>query len=266
MVYRVDELTENGINPITNSDYDASWIILKLTDSGAYELMCGCVYGCAYTIKISRRMCAHWPFAVGDFIGFNEANEKNMIVVMSEAERELAEEVYRGYTFRDPFLRDDEPAVLIHSTPLQNWQKIKQDGMLKSWNRLKAEQADWEEQPIGHRLGDPPDFSDYIMFGRGVTGEIIVNSTQKNEITMDVDTEYQTGARLYFDAGRMAEDGLLVRDGAHLKVKDHLPLVPYLIWAADWQTLGLKSQVSTPKAFAEMADRQFQVSFKEYQL
>ena len=47
------------------------------------------------------------------------------------------------------------------------------------------------------------------MFGDGVTGEIVVNSKQQGKIVMSTDAEYLTGARLYFDAKRMAHDGLL---------------------------------------------------------
>ena len=50
----------------------------------------------------------------------------------------------------------------------------------------------------------PTDFSDYIMFGDGITGEIIVNSKQQGKIVMDENSEYLTGARLYFDAQKMA--------------------------------------------------------------
>lgn len=115
-----------------------------------------------------------------------------------------------------------------------------------------------EEHPIGAQLGDPADFRDYIMFGGGVTGEIVVNSKQQGKILMDTNAEYLTGARLYFDAKRMAQDGLLVRDGCHLKVKDTLPLTPYLIYVATWDVVGLESQVSTPRFFAEKADMQFE--------
>lgn len=51
---------------------------------------------------------------------------------------------------------------------------------------------------------------------------------------------------------------MLVRDGCHLKVKGMLPLKPYLIWTATWEMIGLSSQVSTPKIFAEQADKQFE--------
>ena len=75
---------------------------------------------------------------------------------------------------------------------------------------------------------------------------------------MDIDVEYKTGARLYFDAEKIAKDGLLVRDGAHIKVKDFLPLEPYLIWVGTWDSVGLKSQISTPRIFAELSNKTFE--------
>ncbi len=264
MLYRVDKLSENNINPITGHGYDCSWRILMLTESLDYQQMCGSNNGCAYTVKISRYKYKEWKMAVGDFIGFCEANRKNALLVMSEADLNFAKEHYKGHGYNEPVLRNYEPSVLVHSTPMNCWDLIKHDGMLKSWNLLKTEKVYTEEQPIGIQLGDPPDFSDYIMFGGGVTGEIVVNSKQQGKIVMDADAEYLTGARLYFDAKRMAQDGLLVRDGCHLKVKDILRLEPYLIWTATWKNIGLMSQVSTPKNFAQRADRQFQSVLKNY--
>lgn len=262
MIYRVDEFVENRINPITACEYDKSWIILILTDSNDYEKMCGSNNECAYTVKISHTKCKDWKMAIGDFISFCESNGKNAILVMSETELNTVKEIYKDHSYNEPLLRDNEPAILIHSTPMQNWERIKCDGMLKSWNRLKKENAIDEEQPIGIRLGDPMDFSDYIMFGEGVTGEIVVNSKQLGIIEMDIDTEYLTGARMYFDAKKMAQDGLLIRDGCHLKVKHILPLNPYLIWTATWKNIGLDSQVSTPKIFSQKCDEQFKNIFK----
>lgn len=259
MIYRLNRLTENSINPITGCEYDSSWIILMLTDSKDYQMMCGGSNGCAYTIKISRIQHKDWKTAVCDFIDFNEANGKNAILVMSVEELESAQNYYNGHKYNEPFLRENEPSVLIHSTPMSSWELIRRDGMLKSWNKLKTEKAIDEENPIGIKLGDPIDFSDYIMFGGGITGEIVVNSKQQSRIVMDENAEYLTGARLYFDARRIAQDGLLVRDGCHLKVKDILPLKPYLIWTATWDVIGLSSQISTPKIFAEQADKQFQI-------
>lgn len=264
MIYRLDRLAENSINPITGQTYDDSWIILMLTDSPDYQQMCGSNRSCAYTIKISRSKYTNWKMAVGDFIGFSEANEKNAVLVMTEADFKAAESHYKGHRYDESFLRDYETTVLIHSTPMNSWEQIKHDGMLKSWNMLKSEKDIAEGRPIGVWLGDPMDFSDYIMFGGGVTGEIVVSSKLQGKIVMDTNVEYLTGARLYFDAKKMAQDGLLVRDGCHLKVKDMLPLKPYLIWAATWETIGLASQISTPKIFAEQADKQFQSISKLY--
>ena len=266
MIYRVDRLSENSINPITGHEYDNSWLILMLTDSLEYQQMCGSSNGCAYTIKISRSQCKNWKMAVGDFLGFSEANAKNAILVMSEADVKSAKNHYEGHRYNEPLLRENEPSILVHSTPMNRWEQIKRDGMLKSWNILKTEKVVTEDQPIGIQLGDPIDFSDYIMFGDGVTGEIVVNSKQQGKIVMSTDAECLTGARLYFDAKRMAHDGLLFRDGCHLKVKDMLPLKPYLIWIATWETIGLASQVSTPKIFAERADKHFQSFSKPYNI
>lgn len=221
--------------------------------------MCGSSNGCAYTIKVSRSRYKDWKMAVCDFIGFSEASGKNGILIMTEAELEAAKSYYDGHKYNEPFLCENEPFILIHSTPMANWELIKRDGMLKSWNQLKAEKSIVEEQPIGIKVGDPLDFSDYIMFGGGITGEIVVNSKKQGKIVMDENAEYLTGARLYFDAKRMAQDGLLVRDGCHVKVKDTLPFKPYLIWAATWDIIGLPSQTSTPTIFARQADKQFQI-------
>ena len=263
MIYRLDKLPEDNSNPITGEKHmDDSWIIFTLTDSLDFRQMCGGCTGCAYTIETSRLKCKDWEMAVGDFLSFCEANGLNAILVMAESDLETAKKRYEGHQYNEPFLRGDEPPVLIHSTPMENWKQIQRDGMLKSWNILKSEKGIAEEQPIGACLGDPVDFRNYIMFGSGVTGEIIVKSKQLGKITMNTGAEYLTGARLYFDAQRIAKDGLLIRDGCHIKVKDTLPLNPYLIWAATWETIGLSSQISTPRNFAERADRQFQSIFQ----
>lgn len=261
MIYRVDNFTESRINPITNCAYDASWIVLMLTDSDAYEQFVGSTNGCAYTIKVSRSKCENWMIAVGDFIGFHKANGKNAILAMSKADYVNVQKHYGNHKYNETVLRKNEPSVLVHSTSMSSWEQIKKDGMLKCWNMLKSENTIAEASPIGVDLGDPPDFSDYIMFGGGIAGEIVVSSKQKGEITMNADSSYLTGARLYFDAEKMARDGLLLRDGSHLKVKGTLPLHPYMIWAATWDIIGLESQTSTPRIFSEQSDSVFQKLF-----
>ena len=259
MIYRVDDLPENKINPITGQEYDSSWIVFTLTSSIDNRAITGMGKEGVYFIRLSRFLNDDWQLSVGDFIGYCEANKLNGILVMSEADYESAMKKYIGHSYNEPILREDESPILIHSTTADSWVSIQRDGYLKSWNRLKRDMAEWENEPIGTQLGDLAEFSDYIMFGGGVSGEIVVSSKLSGFINMDVNAEYHTGARLYFDAKRMALDGLLVRDGAHVKVKDTLPLEPYLMWVATWEKLGLESPVSTPKVFAEIADKKFRI-------
>lgn len=79
---------------------------------------------------------------------------------------------------------------------------------------------------------------------------------------MNPQEEYEPGARLYFDFERIAADGLLVRDGAHMKVREVLPLEPYLLWAATMETMGMPGKKSTPEQFSKVADAMFEEKFE----
>lgn len=255
MIFRCDEFIENEINPITNIKYDATWIVFVLNNE-SYKMLCGSKNGCAYTLKVSKRY-EHWEMALCDFIGYHSSIGKNIILVVSEEDYDQALKKYKGYSFHDHFLRAYENEVLIHSTTKENYERIKKDGCLKSWNLLKNSNLCEEKEPIGVALGDPIELRDYILFGSGTTGEIVVSSKQKRRIEMDENTEYHSGARLYFDMKKIAEDGLLIRDGGEIKVKNTLPLQPYLLWAATWDSIGLSCDVTTPKIFAQRADKYF---------
>ena len=56
-----------------------------------------------------------------------------------------AEEKYKGHSFDEPLLREDEQEYTVHSTSLENWQLIQKCGCLKSWIILKAEGVVTEE-------------------------------------------------------------------------------------------------------------------------
>lgn len=90
MIYRLDEFTENNINPITIKPYDDSWVVFILTDSKEYNQFVGSVNGCAYTVKFSRFADEDWRLALGDFIEYNESNGKNIIIVLSDKDLEEA--------------------------------------------------------------------------------------------------------------------------------------------------------------------------------
>lgn len=256
MIFRCDEFIETDVNPITNTKYDDSWIVFVLNDE-SYKMRCGSKNGCAYTLKVSKKYVVHWQMALCDFVGYYSSIGKNIILAVSEEDYVQALNKYKGHSFNEPFLREYENEVLIHSTTKENYEQIKKDGCLKSWNLQNSQNICKENEPIGALLGDPIELRDYILFGSGTTGEVVVNSKQKGQIQMDENTEYTVGARLYFDMKKIAEDGLLVRDGGEIKVKSILPLEPYMLWAATWDSVGLNCEISTPKIFAQRADRYF---------
>lgn len=43
-----------------------------------------------------------------------------MILVMTEAELSTAKIRYGGHSYNEPVLRESEPAVLVHSTPMDS--------------------------------------------------------------------------------------------------------------------------------------------------
>lgn len=259
MWYRIDNYTENTLNPETGLSFDDSWIIFILNDEN-YQSCVGGEIGRPYVVKVGNSHL-NWRMALGDFIDYHESSGHKMILALSQEKLEEALNEYAGHSCRDRFIRDYEKPVLVHSTTQKNYEQICKDDCLKSWNLLYKEGFFSDEEPIGSLLGDPLELRDFIMFGSGVTGEIIVNSKEKHQIEMDCNQVYQPGARLYFDMKRIAEDGLLIRDGCEMKVKDILQLKPYLIWAATVEKLDLVQREITPRQFAELSDKYFQEHF-----
>lgn len=259
MLYRIDRYIPGIINPDTGLLYDDSWIVFSLTDEN-YRMRVGGENGRAYVLSVGNNHL-NWKMALGDFIDYHKTAGHKIVLALSEEALDDALNSYKGHSCRDSFLRDYESPVLIHSTIQKCYEHIIKDDCLKSWNRLYKEGFFTDEEPIGKLLGDPLELRNYILFGFGVTGEIVVSSKEKHRIEMDWDQPYQPGARLYFDMKRIAEDGLLIRDGSEIKVKDMLPLKPYLIWAATAKELDLEQETITPKQFAEKADRHFRKHF-----
>ncbi len=70
-------------------------------------------------------------------------------------------------------------------------------------------------------------------------------------------------AVVYFDMRKIANDGLILRDGSEIKIKDSLPIKPYLIWVSTWDKIGLDSEISTPKIFAEKSDEFFKTNINK---
>jgi len=158
-------------------------------------------------------------------------------------------------------LRPGDPRFISHSTTLAAYEKILRDGQLKSTALLRKEGAD--QNAIGFLpLGEPPDYLEYVMFGGidGAGGEIVVNSHMRGKPCYNPNAPCQPQARMYFDAHKIINDGLAVRDGGHvLKVYSALPLEGYLlrtVFAAD-VALPPDTKNWTPTLFAEAANALF---------
>ncbi len=236
-----------------NGEYGDNWVSISL-NRGSYiipetKFLYGCVIG---------RKVDFWEYRVMDYINYNLMYDRNIIFVGSKRLYKKALKKYGDHSIYDRKLRPYENRFVIHSTTAENYQNIKKQGCIKSWNILKNEIPDFEVQPIGSMLGDPEDFRDYIMLGSGVQCEVVVLSKQKNQLCHDADEEYVPGARIYFDNKILAEKGLLVRDGLHYKVKNELPL-DLALFTATVDNIKINGKI-TPNSFAQAAD----IKFSEY--
>ena len=248
-------------NPFNNDlPYDNKWLMLKLIESAKYFSYSGGGKDGLFHLIITKEN-PDWQFRIYDFIQYEESHGNNIIIAVNQSDLEAAQKVYNGHLYNDDFLRPYEPTILLHCTSKECYQSIMVDNSLKSWNILKSENKLDYEKPIGELLGDPIDYRDYIMFTHsGKSAERVVSSRQKGYIDMSFDSPYIAGARFYFDAKKISNDGLLVRDGVHLKVKDSLPVDKYILWIATPKILGI-SENTTPRIFAEKADIMFNEKF-----
>lgn len=248
-IYFTRKLTEH--NPFSeNGEYGENWVSISLNRSRYIMPETKFLYGCTIGRKVD-----FWAYRVMDYINYNLMYDRNIIFVGSKRLYKKALKKYADHSIYDRELRPYESRYVVHSTTTENYQKIKKQGCIKSWNILKKELTDFEAEPIGAMLGDPEDFRDYIMLGSGVQCEVVVLSRQKNRLCYDADEEYTPGARIYFDNKILAEKGLLVRDGLHYKVKNELPLnLALLIATVD--NIKVNGKI-TPNTFAEAADNKF---------
>ena len=237
-------------NPFTpEGDYGEDWVCVRVVEQAAFEMMTGMDQCFGLTLSAT---CPGWPLRLMDFIGYHEAQGRHVWIDCPTALLSQAEQEYGSHDRQEPTRRPYEPRVLCHSTTPEGWAGIQRDGALKSWNQLKRAGAIAQERPIGALLGDPEDFSDYVMLGSGVSGEIVAASRQAGRLVMDIHAPYQPGVRIYFEVERLIGLGLWVRDGAHYKTRAPLPL-QLAGYIAVPQDLGVKPPC-TPEYFAAAAD------------
>lgn len=226
-----------------------------LTDSKEYRQF-NCFENSIYTLKISKNY-EYWYYDLCDLIDFYNGTDIEVLLDVSDRDLALARKLYGNHKQNERELREYETDVMVHSTTKDNAQSILADKKLKSWNLLSAEKPDWEKEPIGALLGDIEDFSNYVMLsGISQNNEIVTASKANRTINTDINQSYIAGARFYLNAKKLASDGLLLRDGAHIKVKDYIDLEKYLIWYSTPEILGI-DELTTPKVFFELSNERF---------
>lgn len=233
-----------------------------LTNSKDYKSFCG-FENSIYTVKISKQY-KYWYYDLCDMIVFYRDSSVELIFDVSDDDIELARSLYGSHSYNESYLREYEPTVMVHTTTFEAYKEIIADGSIKCWNMLKQQKESFEEKPIGSLLGDIEDFSNYVMLSPiDVNNEIIVASKQKGYIDTNPNQTYQAGCRFYLDAKRLANDGLLLRDGQHIKVRNEIQLDKYLIWYSTAERIGLLVE-TTPKEFFEQSNRKFGEIYAKY--
>lgn len=226
-----------------------------MTNSTEYRQY-SCFENGIYTLKISRNY-EYWYYDLCDLIDFYCDMSIEVILEIDDNDLSHARKLYGNHKYNEKTLREYESDVMVHSTTKENAVSILADKKIKSWNMLSAEKLDWEKQPIGALLGDIEDFSNYVMLsGLSANNEVVTASKSNGVINTDVNQSYIAGARFYLNAKALAEDGLLLRDGAHIKVRDSIDLEKYLIWYSTPEILGI-GEHTTPKEFFELSNEGF---------
>lgn len=207
-----------------------------------------------YHIIMSERFDENL-YSIMDAITFNKSIGKEIILNVKHNFLNKARKLYSGHSFNEP-LRDYEKNYLIHSTSLKSFENIKRDNKLYSFNKL-SDNFFRGQEPFGKFLGDPDTLRDYILFSSNkYTPEIVIASKEQGKLVQNYETKYKTGVRMYFDAKKMFDDKILLRDGLHYMVYKELPLEKYLICKVDSKKLGLAKECLINE-FVDRADEFF---------
>lgn len=262
MIYFVDDNFKFGLhNAFDNRKfYNDKWVSISLINDSDNKVISGKNDYNIFNVQLSKKFKG-WELKLMDFIHYEKSYNRNIICKVKKENFMHAKDKYNGHHINDSFLRDYEPKVFVHSTLLENWEEIYKCGYIKSWELAKKDNQLNEDIPIGDKLGDPKEYSNYVMLGSlGVNNEIIVASKQKNELTYDVNQEYKPGVRIYLDAKKLAKSGKLVRDGLHIKVKDKISLDKYMIFYVSGDEIQ-KNKKWTPIKFSNYADSIYRDKF-----
>ncbi|MDD5483537.1 MAG: hypothetical protein PHP98_07795 [Kiritimatiellae bacterium] len=245
-------------NPFSaDGRYGPEWICFRIDGINRTNCCCGGGKNGPFTFILGADT-PDLKCHLADFLIYNKRHKRNVIILCPESinlDTFIAQALEE--TPDENRVRSTDPRWVVHSTPLAAWHNIRQDGMLKSLALLREN----GKQTIGlgiEKLGDPPDFANYVMLGsmEAVSPEIVVASRAKNQIVDDADRPYVPGVRIYFDNHLIIRNGLTVRDGLHnTKVRKRLHLSPYM--AAAITAKDFPEQTWCPRTFSKAANNLF---------
>jgi len=250
-------------NPFTpDGAYDSGWRCFQFIDADDDRRVTGRTEGGLLHCTVGRR-CDGLQERLADLLRYEFAYGRTVIVACPPDvdARGLVDDALARWPSSQG-ARADDPRWVVHSTSTANYGAIRACGELRCLSLLGREME--ADAGVGLRdLGDPVEYSDYVMLGRidSIGPEYVVASQQAGKLLPKPDAVYRPGVRLYFDCHRIVRDGLAVRDGLHeIKVRHSLPLDPYLVLAvsvADVDPAGEAGQWTTSE-FLAVANAHFQ--------
>lgn len=229
MLLAPPDWTPDAPNPFTvDGAYGPAWSCFRLTEAEDDWVRNGRQASGLYVAAFGRQV-PRLSERLADFLRYEAGHGRTVIVAGLDEDFVAAALALAAR----PAVRPGDPRWLVHSTSLAAWAAIERGGELQS-SALRA-RGGVLAPPLGELLvGDPPDYAEYVALGplEAIGPEFVQACRQAGRMLPAPDTEYLPGVRLYFDAHQITAAGLGVRDGLHtLKVRDRLPLTPYLVAA-----------------------------------
>ena len=248
------DYTVNSINPFTDDgSYDRTWSLFIVDETVQGMIFSGkSPFGC-YCIRATPKY-KYFNELMADVLQYETDNGRKVIFVTDGEENKYLDNITTNY--KDSIIRKSDPRFLVHSTMMTTYDKILEDGLLKSPNRLHKE--GYNIHAIGlEPLGEPDDYLDYVMFADGgIAPEFVINSRLCGYVNCDPNAKYTPQARMYFDCYKIIHDGIMVRDVGR-KVYDNVSLSKYLIKTVFQSDVNLPDGQDywTPLSFSSEADK-----------
>lgn len=242
-------------NPFSyNGEYDDKWSAFIYDTEAKYYTQIE-ARAKLFTIRVSSKMDKDYERLI-DFINYETKYNRNIIIKADIEVMHIIDNLSIVEQNRNK-IRKTDTRWCVHSTTIDSWEKIKKDKFLFSPDELRKRGNIINEIGLKHYL-EPKDYSEYIMLDTlNGCSELVVNSRQLGYVCTNGDMVYTPGARLYFDAYKMIEDGLVERDGLHiLKVKKQVPLEKYLVMVVT-ENMALDKKNWTPTSYTEWANNYF---------